>query len=123
MVAAAGTCCNIEHHGYVWLWPGKLHIQPPVLARHPVLQRALVEEVGGELAELRMHAVLHLQPEGADAQDHQPLKEGLAETAQGRLLAHDDRAQLAVFANQDQLFGSQHRRDHALGLRGLHALV
>ncbi len=67
--------------------------------------------------------VLDLQAEGADAQDDETLEEGLAEAAQGRLLAHDDRAELAVVPHQDQLFGAQHRRHHAFRLSSLHALV
>lgn len=42
-----------------------------------VLQRALVEDVGREGAECGVHAVLHLQADGPDAQHHQALKERL----------------------------------------------
>ncbi len=48
---------HVEHHGDIWLGPGELYAEPPVLPRHPVLQRPLVEEVGGELAQLGMHPV------------------------------------------------------------------
>jgi hypothetical protein len=48
---------HVEHHGYIWLGPGELYAEPPVLPRHAVLQRPLVEEVGGELAQLGMHPV------------------------------------------------------------------
>jgi hypothetical protein len=48
---------HVEHHGDIWLGPRELYAEPPVLPRHAVLQRALVEEVGGELAQLGMHPV------------------------------------------------------------------
>jgi hypothetical protein len=48
---------DVEHHGDIWLGPGELYAEPPVLPRHAVLKRTLVEEVGGELAQLRMHPV------------------------------------------------------------------
>ena len=50
-----------------------------------------------------MHAVLHLQADGPDAQHHQPLKQRLGQARLGRLLAHHHRAQLAVVAHQDEL--------------------
>ena len=50
-----------------------------------------------------MHAVLHLQTDGPDAQNHQTLKQGLGQARFGRLLTHDHRAQLAVISNKDEL--------------------
>ena len=40
-----------------------------------VLQRPLVEDVGWEVGESGVHAVLHLQTDGADTQHHKALKE------------------------------------------------
>ena len=153
---------------------------PLLTSSDSVLQGALVEDVGGERAERRVHAVLHLQTDGPDAQNHQTLKQGLGQACFGRLLTHDHRAQLAVVSHKNELrtgggrdlnstvlvrmkttstttqrrfsgvhhrlsdtekmfcglcleqarisvvvylFGPQHHRDHALGLRGLCALV
>jgi len=78
----------------------------PLTGGDPVLQGALVEDVGGEGAEGRVHAVLHLQADGPDAQDHQALKQRLGEARLRRLLAHDHGAQLAVVPHQDQLGGA-----------------
>ncbi len=62
----------------------------------PVLQRALIEDVWRERTEGWVHAVLHLQTDGSDAQHHQPLKQRLRQTCFSRLLAHDHRTQLTV---------------------------
>ena len=50
-----------------------------------------------------MHPVLDLQTDGPDAQNHQPLEQGLGQPRLGRLLTHHHRTQLAVVSNQDQL--------------------
>ena len=68
-----------------------------------ILERALVEDVGREGAERRVHPVLDLEADGADAQHHQALKERLRQPSLGRLLAHHHRAQLAVVTHEDQL--------------------
>lgn len=77
-----------------------------------VLQRALVEDVGGEGAEGRVHAVLDLQTDWPDSQNHQALKQRLRKSCFGRLLAHDHRAQLTVVTHQDQLQEGIDRRKH-----------
>lgn len=84
---------------------GKGGLQEPLTCSDPVLERSLVEDVGGEGAEGGVHAVLHLQPDGPDAQHHQPLKQGLGQPSLGSLLAHHHRPQLAVVTHQDQLWG------------------
>lgn len=71
------TCCNIKHHGYIRLRPGKLYIQLPVLTGYSVLQRTLVEEVRWELTELRMHSILNLETERTDSKNNKTLKQGL----------------------------------------------
>lgn len=68
-----------------------------------VLQRALVEDVGGEGAEGGVHAVLDLQTDWPDSQNHKALKQRLRKSRLSRLLAHDHRAQLTVVTHQDQL--------------------
>jgi len=55
------TDLDIEHHGAVGHRPGEVHPQlPPLGLRDPVLERALVERVAGELRQARVHAVLDL---------------------------------------------------------------
>ena len=54
-----------------------------------------------------MHAVLHLQADGPDAQNHQPLKQRLGQARLGRLLTHHHRPQLTVVSHQDQLKGGE----------------
>ena len=120
LLLAAGY---VEHHWLVHLGPGKVNWQLPVFSIDPVLQRALIEEVGGELGEGGMHPVLNLQSERSNAKHNQPLEQGLAEAPRGCLLAHDHGPKLAVVAHQDQLLGAQHSWHHTLGLGGLHALV
>ena len=70
-----------------------------------------------------MHTVLDLQPDRPDAQDDQALEKRLTKARASCLLAHDYWAELAVVADEDELFGAEHDRDHALGLGGLRALV
>lgn len=65
----------------------------------------------------------HLQAVGLDAQQDQPLKEGLAEAGPSCLLIDDDWAQLAVVPHQHGLLGTQHQGDQRLGLCCLGCLV
>ena len=55
--------------------------------RAPHLEAALVEGVGGELRQARVHPVLHLQPDGLHAKQHQPLEQGLPQPRAGSLRA------------------------------------
>ena len=73
-----------------------------------VLQRALVEDVGWKGAEGRVHAVLDLQADWPDPQNHQTLKQRLGQTGFSRLLTHHHRAQLAVITHQNQLRKKSH---------------
>ncbi len=68
-----------------------------------VLQRALIEDVGGEGAEGRVHAVLDLQTDWPDPQNYQTLKQRLGQTSFSCLLTHHHRTQLAVITHQNQL--------------------
>ena len=52
------------------------------------LEAALVEGVGGKLRQARVHPVLHLQPDGLHAQQHQPLEQGLAQPRVCSLCVH-----------------------------------
>jgi len=70
-----------------------------------------------------VHAVLHLQSNGSNAEAHEALKERLRQACLGGLLAHDHRAQLAVIADEHELPCAAHHRNQALGLGGLRRLV
>lgn len=70
---------------------------------YSILQRALIEDVGGEGTEGRVHAVLDLQTDWPDSQNHQALKQRLRKPCFSCLLAHDHRAQLTVITHQNQL--------------------
>lgn len=72
-----------------------------------VLERPLVEDVGGEGAERRVHAVLHLQADGPDPQHHQPLEERLRQPGLGGFFTHHDGAQLAVVTDKNQLWKTE----------------
>lgn len=72
-----------------------------------ILQGALVEDVGREGTESRVHAVLDLQADRPDSQHHQSLEQRLRQTRLCRFLTHHHRTQLAVVAHQNQL---QNRR-------------
>jgi hypothetical protein len=52
-----------------------------------------------------VHAVLHLQPDGLDTQQPQPLKQALGQAHLGSTLAHDHGGQLAVVTDKDHLGG------------------
>lgn len=70
---------GVEEHGPLGVGPLEAHGRALAALRrgHAVLQRALVERVGGELGEARVHAVLRLQAHGAVAQHYEPLEERL----------------------------------------------
>ena len=88
-----------------------------------VLQRSFVEDVRREGAECRVHAILHLQADGSDAEHDESLEEWLWQSGPRRLLAHDHRPELAVVTHEHELTTAEHHGDHALGLRRLRALV
>lgn len=69
--------------------------------------------------ERRVHAVLDLEADRADAEHDEALEQRLRQASDRGLLAHDDRPKLAVVANEDKLLRAQHDRHHALRLGGL----
>lgn len=68
-----------------------------------ILQGTLVKDVGGEGTESRVHAVLDLQADWPDSQNHQSFKQRLGQTCLGCLLTHHNRSELAVVANKNKL--------------------
>lgn len=72
-----------------------------------ILQGAFIEEVRGELSQLRVHAVLDSESEGSNAKNDQALKQGLGEASTRGLFTHHHRPQLAVIPHQNHLFGPQ----------------
>ena len=104
--------------------PGEVDAaEQPLVLRDAILERALVERVGRELREARVHAVLHLQPDRPDAEQHEALEERLRQAGTLGALAHDDGTELAVVADEHDLLGAQHDGDDALGLGRLRRLV
>lgn len=102
-----------------WFWPSEEKVWSPnchlsvwltvttnyheFTSSNSILQGALIEDVGGEGAEGRVHAVLDLKTDGPDAQNHKALKERLGQACLCCLLTHHHRAQLAVIPHQNQL--------------------
>lgn len=86
-----------------FLYKGKKNPNCPLTSSNSILQGAFVEDVGREGGEGGVHAVLHLQPDWADPQHHQALKQRLGQACSRCLLAHHHWPQLAVVTNQDQL--------------------
>lgn len=70
-----------------------------------------------------MHAVLDVESDRGTAQDDQTFKERLVQAGFGSLLVHNDRTQLLMVTNQNDLFASQHQWDNAFRLGGLGRLV
>ena len=68
-----------EEGGLGRRWPGEVDLQPPILATDPVLEGAVVEEVGGKGRELGVHAVLDFEAERTDAEDDKTLEQRLGE--------------------------------------------
>jgi hypothetical protein len=62
-----------------------------------------------------VHAVLHLQPDGLDTQQPQPLKQALGQARLSSTLAHDHGGQLAMVTNKDYL-GGVNMQDNMLGV-------
>ena len=76
----------MEHHGALGGGPGECQAgQGALRLGHPILQGALIEGVGGELGQARVHAVLHSQSVGANAQQHQALEQRLGQATLGCL--------------------------------------
>lgn len=104
-------------------WPREVDFELAFFSADAVLQRALVEEVGRELRELRVHSVLHLETERTNSQHDKSLEKRLREASLGGLLAHDNRSELAVIADEDELAGAENNRNDRFRLRALHAFV
>lgn len=68
-----------------------------------ILQRAFIENVGGEGTEGWVHTVLNLQTDWTNPQNNQTLKQRLGQTCFSSLFTHYHRAQLAVITHQNQL--------------------
>src|SRR5712675_1032671 len=105
----------IEKHGCVWNRPGKVNIFPqPLWGGDTVLQSTLVEHVGWEFGQARVHAILHLQTDRTVAEHDQALKQRLGETSSGCLLVHDNGTQLLVITDEYNLLTAKNERYHAL---------
>jgi len=65
----------------------------------------------------------YLQSYRSDAEYHKTLKQRLREAGASSFLTHDDRSELTVIADENQLSTAEHNRTHALRLRGLRALI
>ncbi len=46
-----------------------------------ILQGSIIKQVGGELAQGRVHTILDLQTNGADSKNNQTFKQGLRQTS------------------------------------------
>lgn len=68
-----------------------------------ILERTLIEDVGWESTQSRVHAVLHLQADGANPQHHQPLKQGLRQACLCSFLTHHNGTKLAVVTYKNKL--------------------
>ena len=85
----------VEEHGRIRDRPREVDVLAEPFGRsNSVLQGSLVEHVGRELREARMHAVLHLQADGAIPENNKPLKERLRQASTCRLLVHNDWTEL-----------------------------
>mmetsp|Transcript_9039 Transcript_9039/g.36954 ORF Transcript_9039/g.36954 Transcript_9039/m.36954 type:complete len:402 (-) Transcript_9039:474-1679(-) len=115
---------RVEHKRALDRWPREVHLLAHTLAGpHAVLQATFVERVGRELGERRVHAVLDLEPDRADAHADAALEERLVEPRARGLLANDDRPELAVITDKHCLLGTRYERDEALRLGGLRVLI
>mmetsp|Transcript_9688 Transcript_9688/g.34555 ORF Transcript_9688/g.34555 Transcript_9688/m.34555 type:complete len:333 (-) Transcript_9688:1814-2812(-) len=123
-------CCELllaelgpEHHRHR---PARPREVPPLLVpelpvpgRDPVLQRALVPGVRGELGERGVHPVLDLEALRPNPERHEPLEEALAQPGLLRPLFHHYGAELALVANEDEVATALYHGDHELRLGGL----
>ena len=70
-----------------------------------------------------MHPVLHLEADRTNTEANEALEQALVEASLGGFLAHDDRAELTVVADEDDVLRALEDREERLGLRGLRRLV
>lgn len=80
----------VEEHGCIRDGPREVDILAETLwGSDTVLQRALVEHVGREFRQARMHAVLHLQTDRPVPKHDKAFEEGLGQSGPRRFLVHD----------------------------------
>jgi hypothetical protein len=92
----------VEHHRRICDRPGEVDVLPDSLGSgDSVLERALVEHVGGELGEARVHSVLDLETDRSVAEHDETLEERLGETGSGGFLVHNDGSELLTRGKVD----------------------
>jgi hypothetical protein len=69
-----------------------------------------------------VHAVLHGEPDRADAEGDEALKEAAVQPHAGGLFADHHGPELALVADEPELLAPEDDRDQGLGLRGLRGL-
>lgn len=64
-----------EHHGLGLVMPGEISCVRSLAKGDAVLEGSLVEGVGGEYGQLRVHPILDLQPDGSDSEGDESFEE------------------------------------------------
>lgn len=92
-----------------------------------VLERALIEHAGGPLSQGGVHTILDREANGLDGirlrEVDEALEEGLTKARLGGRLAHNDRAELTMVTDKNDLFSTEDQRDKDFRFRGLSCLV
>src|SRR5690606_10880839 len=113
-----------EHHGRICDRPGKVNVTTKtLLGSDTVLQAPFIEHIARKFGQTRMHSVLDVQADWLTAKNNKALEEGLMKTCTGCLLIHNNRSQLLVITDQNNLFTAQYQRNHAFWLGRLSALI
>lgn len=85
----------VEEHGGVGYRPREVNVLPQALGGcDSILQCPLVEHVGREFREARVHAILHLKTYRPVTEDNKAFEERLCQSSAGRFLVHNDRSEL-----------------------------
>lgn len=105
----------VEEHWCIRDGPGEVDVLAKTLrGSDTILQCAFVEHIGRELRATRVHTILDLKSNWAVAKDNKALEKRLCEASAGGFLVHNDRSELLMVANQDNLFATKDERNHAL---------
>lgn len=113
-----------EQHRLFLLRPREFKsLQNALLSAQAVLQTTLVEGDRRKGRKVRVHAVLDLQTDRPNTEADEPLEKTLVQAGLLRLLAHDDRAELAMVAYQNNVLGTFQDWNESFRLGGLRCLV
>jgi len=110
----------IKEHGFFLGRPVEIEIfNDTILFRDTILQRTFVECQGWEVTQAGMHTILNLKSDRSNTEANKSLKQTLVESSFCSLLAHNNRTELAMITNQNNVFCSLENRNESFWFSSL----